>query len=319
MQVVRSVLIVVVAVWGVIRLSGDVQAQLLGGLRAGSHTMTVGERERTYRLFVPPRAKEPIPLVLVLHGGGGDGRQIERHSGFNALARTEGFAVCYPDAFEGNWNDGRGVEFMTSHQQQIDDVAFIRKLVDEIARKQQIDRSRLFVVGISNGGFMTHRLVNDASDLFCAAGVIVGGIPKPIAKDFRPKHPVSVLMMQGEADPLVPYHGGFVAGNSLRPRGEIISTADTVALYLKAYNITGSPTITDVADTDPNDGTTTKITSYADPKGEVRVQLYTIKNGGHTWPGTTPYAPETLIGKTSQDFQATKTLWTFFRACAPRK
>jgi len=70
-------------------------------------------------------AKEPMPVVFVLHGGGGTARQIERTTKFDDLAEREGFVVVYPESVGGNWNDGRGVEFMQAQRENIDDVKFV--------------------------------------------------------------------------------------------------------------------------------------------------------------------------------------------------
>jgi len=293
-------------------------AQQFGILRAAEKTVQVDGRERSYLVFAPRRSTGKLPLVFVLHGGGGNGRQMERHSGFNALARREGFLVCYPQGYEKNWNDGRGVEFLPAHQKNIDDVKFLRQVVDEIAKEHEVDRSRVFATGISNGAFMSHRLAAEASDVFCAVAPLAGGMAVPIAQDFQPTHPVSLFVIQGDSDPLVPFAGGEVGAKRGRKRGKFIATADAVGKYLAANGVKQKPTSTQLEDTDPKDGTTTEATIYPPGENGAKVQLYIVKNGGHTWPGTRPYAPERLIGKVSQDFNASEEIWKFFNSCPPR-
>ena len=75
-------------------------------------TISVDGRNRHYRLFVPTGVEGPLPLVVVLHGGGSNGKQMEGYTKFNDAAQREGLIVIYPDAMDGNWNDGRGMEFI---------------------------------------------------------------------------------------------------------------------------------------------------------------------------------------------------------------
>ena len=75
-------------------------------------SLMIDGHKRTYRVFVPDRVGRPLPVVLAFHGGGGSGRQMEQYTRFDAIAEKEGFIVVYPDALDGNWNDGRGVSFM---------------------------------------------------------------------------------------------------------------------------------------------------------------------------------------------------------------
>lgn len=92
-------------------------------------TIPHGGRERTYRLYVPERGADDgsaRPLVIALHGGGGDGKSFARvrRGGFHRLADRHGFLVAYPDAVEGHWNDGRGDRSRVSHREDVDDSAF---------------------------------------------------------------------------------------------------------------------------------------------------------------------------------------------------
>ncbi len=132
------------------------------------HTITVDNLERTYRVVVPPRATKPLPLVLVLHGGGfgvTGSLHVIGYTQFTRVALREEFIVVYPMGVDGNWNDGRDASAISTQQKNIDDVKFIRAVVDEVAMNHPVDRSRIFSTGISNGAFMSNRLAADASDL----------------------------------------------------------------------------------------------------------------------------------------------------------
>jgi len=177
---------------------------------AVEHKITIDGLERTYLVFVPSKVEHPLPVVLAFHGGGGNARQMERFSRFDELAEREGFIAIYPEAIDGNWNDGRGVEFMRAQRENINDMKFVRLLLDGLAKTTKIDRRRIFATGISNGGFISHRFAAEASDLVCGIAPVVGGMAPTVFEKFAPEKPVSILLIQSDADPLVPVGGGDV-------------------------------------------------------------------------------------------------------------
>jgi len=280
--------------------------------RAVEKTIEVDSRSRTYLVFSPRRARGLLPLVVMMHGGGGNARQMELYTQFNRIAAREGFIICYPQGVEKNWNDGRGVEFLPAQKEKVDDVKFIREMVAAIGKEFELDKSRIFATGISNGGFMSHRLAADAADLFVGIAPVVGGMPEPISASFEPAKPISIFIIQGDADPLVPYKGGAVGNNPRKPRGIALPTSETIAKYLKANGISGEGKVSMLPDKDTADGVTTQATIYPTGRDGAKVQVYLLKNGGHAWPGTRRYASERMIGKVSQDFHASEEIWKFF-------
>ena len=284
---------------------------------AVEHSVTVDGISRNYLVFAPKRFDKPLPMVLALHGGGSNARQMERYTRFNDLATKEGFLVVYPEAVDGNWNDGRGIAGVRAQQENIDDVKFVRTILDCMSKEHKIDRSRVFCTGISNGAFMSHRLATEASDVITAIAPVVGGMAPAMAKKFHPDQPVSILIIQGDADPLVPIRGGMVGFPRGRKRGQVVPTEETISLYLRRNGNQGDPTVTTL-DRDEKDGTSVEIRKYPDGPGGVRTQVYIVRNGGHTWAGRPLYLPEMLIGKATQEFSATEVIWEFFKSCPPR-
>jgi polyhydroxybutyrate depolymerase len=281
-------------------------------------TLSVDGRERTFLVYVPEtKADKPRAVVLALHGGGGNGRQMERYSRLNQTAKAHGFIVIYPDAVEANWNDGRGMDFIRAQKENIDDVKFLRAAVDAVAGETPIDRSRVFATGISNGAFMSHRLATEASDLVAAVAPVVGGMAPAMAEKFAPTYPVSILLIQGDADPLVPIGGGEVRAMG-KSRGKTVPIADALAKYVARNGNQGDPVVT-TQDNKPDDSTTVEFRKYADGAGGAKTHYYLIKQGGHTWPGRPLYLPEAIIGKASQEFSASDVIWEFFNTCPPRK
>lgn len=286
------------------------------------YKIEVDGRQRTYRKAVPRKAKLPMPLVLVLHGGGfGEtvAATVAGYTDFTKLALREGFVVVYPIGFKGNWNDGRGVDHIAAQKEGVDDVKFLRRVVDDVAKSHPIDRTRIFATGISNGAFMSHRLATEASDLVAGVAPVVGSMSQAMYDKFSPPHPVSLFVIQGTHDPLVPFSGGTVGSHGKHPRGHAVATDKAIARYLYHYGITAEPNVSMLPNHDPDDETVTEARVYPPGKGGVKVQLYVVKNGGHTWPGKRQYLPEKLIGKTSKDFDGTKAIWEFFKSCPPRR
>jgi polyhydroxybutyrate depolymerase len=255
-----------------------------------------------------------MPVILAMHGGRGNARQMERYTRFNGVAEKHGFVIVYPESLNGNWNDGR--DLSTIQEETADDVSYLRKVVEDVAGRHKIDRSRIFATGVSNGAFMSHRLAAEASDTIAAIAPVIGGMGPSIAKGFGPNHPVSILIIQGDADPLVPIDGGEVGLGWVR-RGQTVSTRDTLDRYVKLNGNQGQPSVSKI-DADPDDGTTVEVTKYPDGPNGFKTHFYLVKNGGHAWPGRPQYMPESVIGKASQDFFASEVICEFFKGCPSR-
>ena len=281
---------------------------------ATEHQITVDGHDRKYFVFAPKEAKKPVPVILAFHGGRGNGRQMERYTRLNGVVEKYGYLVIYPESLNGNWNDGRDLQEL--QQEKADDVKYVRSLVNNVAQSHEIDRGRIFATGVSNGAFMSHRLAAEASDLFAAIAPVIGGMAPSIAKNFDHKNPVSILIIQGDADPLVPIDGGEVGFGRIR-RGNVVPTPDTLERYLKLNGNKGKQGVTKL-DGDPDDGTSVEVTRYLDGPGEFKTNFCLVKNGGHAWPGRPQYMPEAMIGKASQDFFASEMICEFFKQCPPR-
>lgn len=167
-----------------------------------------GGLERTFRVHVPPESAMDagFPLVLVFHGGGGSGEQIElRSSGFSELADEEGFVAVYPDGTGvlKTWNGGGCCG--AAVREDVDDVGFVRDLLDHLEESLCIDSSKVFATGMSNGGILSHRLACEFSDQIAAIAPVAGTDMTDIC---TPSSPVSVLQIHGSEDGHVPYEGG---------------------------------------------------------------------------------------------------------------
>jgi polyhydroxybutyrate depolymerase len=273
--------------------------------------MTSGGRVRSYRLFVPASARRaPAALVFAFHGGGGDGAGMEKLTKLDAIAEREGFVVAYPNGFEHNWNDGR-VDFdAPAFRNRVDDVAFVRAIIAEIAASVPIDSKRIFATGISNGAIFAHYVGAKLSDRIAAIAPVVGGMADPFYKEFAPTEPVSVFAVQGTNDPLVPIGGGNVARAG---RGRVIATTEAMRLWARRDSVSATPQSGALPDRDPKDGCTVTWKKWTGGNGGTEIWLYVEQGAGHTWPGGAQYLPKLLVGAVCRDFDASEEIWAFFK------
>lgn len=275
-------------------------------------SIEVDGRLRSYYQHVPPSLPKdkPAALVIVFHGGGGEGQSTARLTKFNQLADKENFIAVYPNGVGNNWNDGRE-DFAASqaHKENVDDVAFINSMIDAIAKDYKIDGKRIYATGISNGGIFSHYLGANLSKRIAAIAPVVGGIADPFYKSFKPVEPVSVLIIQGTSDPLVPYDGGAIA----RTRGKIIGTDEAVKLWLKNNGGKEVPTTKGSFDNDKSDNCAVDKFVWTGDKNKTEVVLYKLIGGGHTWAGSSQYLPRAIVGDVCREINATEIIWEFFK------
>ncbi|HEY0137231.1 MAG TPA: PHB depolymerase family esterase [Nannocystis sp.] len=262
-----------------------------GSLGAGEHTVEVEHDgvTRTALVHIPASVDlgAPAPLVLNFHGFTSNSAQQSQFSNMNVTADAEGFIVAYPQGIDTSWNAGACCG--NAMTQQVDDVGFVRKLVDALEQQLCIDGKRVYATGMSNGGFMSHRLACEASDVFAAVAPVsaVNGMA-----DCAPGRPVPVMMFNGTADILVAYNGG---GN---------------------FDKSAPETFEEWADRDgcSDDAVPGKMAGLAACESHeacdagVSVAFCTFQGMGHCWPGQAicPY------GASSTDLSANDEMWAFF-------
>jgi polyhydroxybutyrate depolymerase len=292
-----------------------------GGARgeATGETLSLvhGGATRSYILHVPPGARgRPAPLIVVLHGGGGRAAQMSGFTGFDAIAAREGFVTLYPQGLNRSWNDGR--EF-PGRNTGTDDVGFILAAIEDAKRRGAlIDERRIFAAGISNGGFMAQRLACEASRVFAAVASVTATMPAATGERCRPDRPVSVLLLNGTADPLVPYEGGHVTGPfGMKTRGAIWSTDASMAFWARHNRCGGGVRHESLPDRDPGDRTRILRIEHVGCRG-AEVALLRVEGGGHTWPGRVQYLPASLIGPVNRDIDGSEAIWAFFKSAARR-
>ncbi|NLF71249.1 MAG: prolyl oligopeptidase family serine peptidase [Candidatus Anammoximicrobium sp.] len=277
-------------------------------LGPGDHhrALQVAGQSRSYLAHVPPEydAAKPTPVVLIFHGAGMNATRMRDFSSLNGKADEAGFVAVYPNGTGTGpfltFNSG-GVEWGLIKQQP-DDVAFVAKLLDDLATVVNVDANRVYATGMSNGGMMCYRLAAELSDRIAAVAPVAGTMAETEAK---PKRPVSVLHFHGTDDRLVPYGG---LDRRVPKLLTFKSVEDSVATWVKWNGCRTEPLVEELPDT-VDDGTKVTRKTYRSEAG-VEVVLVIVTGGGHTWPGRQP--PLGLIGRSTRDICAADMIWDFF-------
>lgn len=256
------------------------------------HKIEAGGLTREYIRYAPA-GEAPRYVLILLHGGGGKPKGMIRLAhDMPALADKHGILLLYPEGLGGHWNDGRG-DISEAAKKNVDDIAFLRALIAEAGYPQKIDR--VFVAGMSNGGMMAQRVGCDMADVVAGVVTVGANLPAELEKKCSPARPLSVTFIAGMEDPIVPYNGGAI--KVLRnERGIVLSIENSLAFWSKRLNCTA--------------GADREMTASAIERDYIcaagAVKLIAVKNGGHAWPGGTPYLPGFMIGKTSEEFSTSE-------------
>jgi polyhydroxybutyrate depolymerase len=269
-------------------------------------TIEVDGHRRQYRLYVPPataRRRAKVPLVIVLHGGGGSGPEAEELTGMDPVADANGFLVAYPTGTRGffggsSWNGGDCCG--PAMRRNVRDVLFASRLIDALVAGQRVDPRRVYVTGISNGAILAYRLACALPGKIAAIAPVAGAL---MERPCSPTRPVSVIAFHGTADRIVPWSGGANGGSGQRaPFPPVRATIET---WLRLDRCRGTATVTYRR----GDAVCRRYGTCADASDVV---LCSIAGGGHTWPGGAILSPR-HFGVTSPDISASKVMWSFFR------
>jgi polyhydroxybutyrate depolymerase len=250
----------------------------------------------------------------VLHGGGGSGKQIHKSLSYDTLARKHGFIVVYPDGLERHWNDGRN-DSKTPFFKKVtpDDVGFLRAIAGKLIANGRADARRIMVTGVSNGGMMTQRLMCQASDVFSAGASIIAGLPAAL-RQCLPERQRSLLLINGDNDPLMPWNGGGVGFRGVR--GTVLSGPDTFAHWKSAYDCSGPVVSTPMKDRNKSDQSHPVLMISQNCAQGSKVHMVHIHGGGHNVPGVKKKGRRSkfrkkLLGPTNIDFDAQRMVVRF--------
>ena len=265
--------------------------------RTNGSIWSSGEK-RKYLLYVPHSydPHKPTPLVISLHGFGEWPAHQEYLTNWNKLADEYGFIVVFPSGkrFPKRWN---AMHPPGDELKENKDIIFISDLIQYLEAKYSIDPDRIFVNGFSNGGGMTLILSCQLSDRIAAVGMVSGAY----FFSWEACHParnVPMIIFHGTEDPIVPYQGGLsIVHDIVFPN--IPEFVNEVARF-KGCN--EKPEVTQIS---------ANVTSYEYPNCDADVVFYSIKGGGHAWPGG-QRMPKRIVGFINKEIDATRLMWRFF-------
>lgn len=317
-----------IALLSVVISGGWLVARTQDSLPSGfiERSLSTPEEQRYFLEYVPPEREQNAPLVILLHGGGQSMRKLfyaQRTATrrWFELASRDGFVLVAPngvnpetgDAYgdHQHWNDLRIDGGASSSRAE--DVGFIQRLIERMASDYDIDPSRVYVTGASNGGMMAYRLLVEQPQLFASAAAFIANLPASFIP--APANSTPIFIANGTEDPLVPERGGQVARN----RGAVRSTAATVAYWLQVNGLHPAQGQTRILpDLDPTDECRLHETQYADSQGTIRVVYLRLEGGGHYMPSASARNPlpivQRLLGPHQcRDAEGADLAWAFLR------
>lgn len=281
---------------------------------------------RSYRIHIPTGydSSDPVPLVFNLHGTPGGSLTHMLCTEFNNKADEEGFVIVYPNGhfdiqFLSYWIKTFGITCLFTgfryfnawdfENANVDDVGFIKTLIEELKTNLNIDSSRIYVTGLSCGGFMSYRLGAELSDIIAAIAPVAGSIGGRLWIDYtidtsnipcyiipEPEYPLPVIVFHGMKDEAVPYEGIEDKGCGL----SYISVNESVAFWVEHNECDPIPEI-EISESENIIRRTYKNGSHGS-----EVVLYTVVDGGHEWFGGFEYIFP------SCEISATDLIWDFF-------
>jgi polyhydroxybutyrate depolymerase len=256
-----------------------------------THTLTVGDLERTYLLHIPSGldSQTPLPVVFVFHGFSQTGEIIQIMSGFNQTADQNSFVLIYPNGVDQSWN-GSGC-CGTAVNKDIDDLAFVRQILSDLGTILMVDPKRIYATGFSNGAMFSYRLACEMSDTFAAIAPVSGWL---LTDPCQPQQPVSVMHVHGSIDD----YGGSTAPmlvNGVSVEVIFPAVEQGIATWAQLDGCTGT------AQVETQGAITHHV--YTACKAGSSVELFTLDGGSHAWPNMYAFPSISSPG-----------IWDFFKA-----
>jgi polyhydroxybutyrate depolymerase len=295
----------------------------------------INDRTRTYVVHLPQGydSQQRYPVVILLHGLNQDAAEMARLTHFNELADRDSIIAVYPNAISGRWTLGGGGREPGPYRRgpyrrpgirgpgyppppraespdrreaapRNQDMQFLHRLFDRVTTNYSVDTRRIYVAGLGEGGFMAIRMGCTMADRIAAIALVGAAMPR--MQNCIPSRPLPALLMNGTDDPIVPYDGGRYKDGMIR----LLSAEDSAKEWARLNHCSEKPSESKLPAL-PGRGKDTKVYLFAGCQENAQVALYSVKNGGHTWPGGEQYMSEKEVGKTSHALNANETIWSF--------
>ncbi len=276
-----------------------VLASLYGRSQIISDTIQFGGYQRFYDIHLPP-AYQPgnsLPLVIDLHYLGGDARDEDTLTQFNPIADTADFVVCHPWGQGTNWNAG----FASPYWAGPGDTLFISQMIDSLAINYSIDRRRVYVVGMGQGGFMANRIGCELDRKVAAIASVGGAMADSAMYYCNSNRPMPVMLVNGTADSVINYYTGSPG---------FWQPIDSLVRFWVQRNACISTPVSSTLPDLVNEGSTIETEAWTCADSS-EVLLYRVVNGGFAWPGATDSLPNS--GIINQDINCAEEVWEFFK------
>ncbi|WP_158737130.1 PHB depolymerase family esterase [Alteribacillus sp. YIM 98480] len=285
---------------------------------------TAGET-RKYLYYIPASLQDDtsVPLLFSFHGAGSDANYHSRLTNFHKLAESEQFIVIYPDSKQlknedprsKQWNEGK--EGSLAYEAGVKDVEFVEELLNQWNLTHNIAFDQVYATGFSNGASFSLRLAIEMPDTFSAVGAVAGPLPEIYKKKEVGVLPPLIFVM-GNEDPVVPYAEEDAKGEVSYEVDGLLGAKSTVEWW--TYQSASSWEIRNerLSPISLNDPTRVEGSLYVAEKGGMTAVLYTVKGGGHTWPGG-PKVQVPAFGKVSSQINTSKLLWDSFQLLHQQK
>ncbi len=251
-------------------------------------------RRREYAWYIPKAYPEAgsMPLVILLHGANGNAWNDMQKSTFRTIADRENFIFLMPQALMGTYNGESIYQWNAHYLFPWDDAAFINKLIDTMHSAYNIDLKRVYLAGMSNGGFMTFFAARPLQERIAAIAPIAGLMSSNIYSGYTLSHPMPLCYMHGTADPIVTLNGNPSLNQILN-------------LWITINGCSNTPEISELPDLSTDDISTVTLFRYTGTSGDSEILYYRINGGGHSIPGIEYGA--------NMDINAYEEMWKFFK------
>jgi polyhydroxybutyrate depolymerase len=265
---------------------------------------------RTHTLYVPPTIDYSLdlPLVLLLHGRFANAPSQAYASAFNRIAKRDNVIALYPDAINTEWTYGSGLP--QYEVQAHDDDTFLDMLIDNLDTKLPIDRERMYVTGLSNGGLMTQRLACTRADTYAAFAAVAATAPLGVTTLCDNTPAIPMLIMMGTADTIMPWQGATATDQSGRPIYVTAPMDNTGAFWANHNGCEGQYEPTNIPSDDPD--SEVQVWRTSDCVSDTEVVIYAVIGGGHVWHGVRDFE-DAQLGEVNMDINASEEIWTFFQ------
>jgi polyhydroxybutyrate depolymerase len=277
-----------------------------------SRNIVVNGSQRNFVFFTPGKVNSPMPLVIALHANGGTSKGFEKYTGFSDLAAKEKFMVMYPQGCHNTWNVS-GMQPVGDIKNTCNDLSFIKELVLYAIKECNADKDNIFLFGYSRGGAMALHVSDTLAKMFRGMALVSSSITTKRAAYFGARIGLPVLLMNGTADPVIPYEGGNAQNTDLNKNYSYLHSDSLLQMFLKVNECNNEPIEAEIPDKDKEDGASALSFTWKSTINNTEIMLVKVNGGGQGIPGCGQYQAKRYIGSVCNDFNGSRMAWEFFK------